>query len=156
MITEGQYSQLYLLLNQYQTGQLSDKYDEFILRFKIIYNAYCNRSELNNYITQYASLPCMDGIDELMELFIVLQMKQELQQLVSFCKNPDLIRFATIIIEGREETDLSLPKIGKIFGNRHYSTVIHAVEKIEEQLKYDEILYENVETIRAKLQSRKR
>ena len=56
----------------------------------------------------------------------------------------------------REETDLSLPKIGKIFGNRHYSTVIHAVEKIEEQLKYDEILYENVETIRAKLQSRKR
>lgn len=106
MITEGQYSQLYLLLNQYQTGQLSDKYDEFILRFKIIYNAYCNRSELNNYITQYASLPCMDGIDELMELFIVLQMKQELQQLVSFCKNPDLIRFATIIIEGREETDL--------------------------------------------------
>ena len=56
----------------------------------------------------------------------------------------------------REETDLSLPKIGKIFGNRHYSTVIHAVEKIEEQIKYDEILYENVETIRAKLQSRKR
>ena len=56
----------------------------------------------------------------------------------------------------REETDLSLPKIGKIFGNRHYSTVIHAVEKIEEQLKYDEILYENVQTIRAKLQSRKR
>ena len=56
----------------------------------------------------------------------------------------------------REFTDLSLPKIGKIFGNRHYSTVIHAVEKIEEQLKYDEILYENVETIRGKLQSRKR
>ena len=56
----------------------------------------------------------------------------------------------------RETTDLSLPKIGKLFGNRHYSTVIHAIEKIEEQLKYDEILYENVETIRAKLQSRKR
>ena len=56
----------------------------------------------------------------------------------------------------REETDLSLPKIGKLFGNRHYSTVIHAVEKIEEQLKYDEILYENIETIKAKMQSRKR
>ena len=56
----------------------------------------------------------------------------------------------------REETDLSLPKIGKIFGNRHYSTVIHAVEKIEDQLKYDEILYENVETIKAKIQSRVR
>ena len=47
----------------------------------------------------------------------------------------------------REETDLSLPKIGKLFGNRHYSTVIHSIEKIEEQLKYDESLYENVETL---------
>ena len=56
----------------------------------------------------------------------------------------------------RSETDLSLPKIGKIFGNRHYSTVIHAIEKIEDQLKYDEILYENIETIKAKLQSRRK
>ena len=55
----------------------------------------------------------------------------------------------------REETDLSLPKIGKLFGNRHYSTVIHSIEKIEEQLKYDESLYESVETLRAKLQSGK-
>lgn len=56
----------------------------------------------------------------------------------------------------REETDLSLPKIGKLFGNRHYSTVIHSIEKIEEQLKYDESLYEHVETLRAKLHSGKR
>ena len=51
----------------------------------------------------------------------------------------------------RENTDLSLPKIGKLFGDRHYSTVIHAVEKIESQLKYDEELRENVDTIIAKL-----
>ena len=51
----------------------------------------------------------------------------------------------------RETTDLSLPKIGKLFGNRHYSTVIHAVEKIEEELRHDEELRENVETIKAKL-----
>lgn len=51
----------------------------------------------------------------------------------------------------RETTDLSLPKIGKLFGNRHYSTVIHAVEKIEDEIKYDEELRENVETIKAKL-----
>ncbi|MBQ9505091.1 MAG: chromosomal replication initiator protein DnaA [Lachnospiraceae bacterium] len=55
----------------------------------------------------------------------------------------------------REVTELSLPKIGKLFGNRHYSTVIHAIDKIEEQLKYDEALYESVETIRAKLDSRR-
>ena len=55
----------------------------------------------------------------------------------------------------RETTDLSLPKIGKIFGNRHYSTVIHAVEKIEAALKYDNELAENIETIKVKLQSKK-
>ena len=55
----------------------------------------------------------------------------------------------------RETTDLSLPKIGKIFGNRHYSTVIHAIEKIEAALKYDNELAENIETIKVKLQSKK-
>ena len=55
----------------------------------------------------------------------------------------------------RETTDLSLPKIGKLFGNRHYSTVIHAVEKIEEQLKYDDELRENIDTIKVKLNAGK-
>ena len=56
----------------------------------------------------------------------------------------------------RDTTDLSLPKIGKLFGNRHYSTVIHAIEKIEEALKYDSELAENIETIKVKLQTKKR
>ena len=56
----------------------------------------------------------------------------------------------------RNNTDLSLPKIGKIFGNRHYSTVIHAIEKIEDALKYDNELAENIETIEVKLQTKKR
>ena len=56
----------------------------------------------------------------------------------------------------REETDLSLHNIGKLFGNRHYSTVIHAIEKIDESLKYDELLYENIETIKSKLKAKKR
>ena len=56
----------------------------------------------------------------------------------------------------RETTELSLPKIGKLFGNRHYSTVIHAVEKIEDALKYDNELAENIETIKVKLQTKKK
>lgn len=106
MLTEGHYRQLYLLLSQYKTGQLSDVFDEFVLRFKIIYDAYCDRVSLNNDISQYVSLPCKYGIDELMELFITLLMKEELKPLIEYCENPDLIRFATIIIEGRAETDL--------------------------------------------------
>ena len=56
----------------------------------------------------------------------------------------------------RETTDLSLPKIGKLFGNRHYSTVIHAVEKIEESIKTDDELKENIDTIKAKLNAGRR
>ena len=55
----------------------------------------------------------------------------------------------------RETTDLSFPKIGKLFGNRHYSTVIHAIDKIENDIKYDEELKENINIIKAKLTSRK-
>ena len=55
----------------------------------------------------------------------------------------------------RINTDISLGKIGKIFGNRHYSTVIHAVEKISEDLKTNEELRTNIEAINAKLQSKK-
>ncbi len=55
----------------------------------------------------------------------------------------------------RETTDLSFPKIGKLFGNRHYSTVIHAIDKIENDIKYDEELRESINVIKAKLTSRK-
>lgn len=55
----------------------------------------------------------------------------------------------------RTSTDLSLSNIGKLFGNRHYSTVIHAIEKISEDLNYDEELKYNVEVIKNKIQSKK-
>ncbi len=56
----------------------------------------------------------------------------------------------------RENTDLSLPKIGKLFGDRHYSTVIHAIEKIEDSLNKDEELRDNIDAIMAKLQTNKK
>ena len=37
----------------------------------------------------------------------------------------------------REMTDLSLPKIGEYFGGRHYTTVMYACEKIEDEIKRD-------------------
>ncbi len=37
----------------------------------------------------------------------------------------------------REMTDYSLPKIGQMFGGKHYTTVMYACDKIEEQVKAD-------------------
>lgn len=56
----------------------------------------------------------------------------------------------------RITTDLSLNNIGKLFGNRHYSTVIHAVEKITKDLNHDEELKTHLEIINSKLQSKKK
>ena len=51
----------------------------------------------------------------------------------------------------RNEADMSLSKIGKMFGNRHYSTVIHAVDKIEAEIEEDSELSDAIEAIRSQL-----
>ncbi|MDD7796225.1 chromosomal replication initiator protein DnaA [Clostridium sp. 'White wine YQ'] len=51
----------------------------------------------------------------------------------------------------RKLTDLSLPKIGEEFGGRDHTTVIHAYEKISENLKTDEVLQNTVNDITKKL-----
>ena len=51
----------------------------------------------------------------------------------------------------RKLTDMSLPKIGEEFGGRDHSTVIHAYEKISDNLKTDESLQQTVADIIKKL-----
>ncbi|NRZ55930.1 chromosomal replication initiator protein [Clostridium beijerinckii] len=47
----------------------------------------------------------------------------------------------------RKLTDMSLPKIGEEFGGRDHTTVIHAYEKISENLKTDDSLQSTVNDI---------
>lgn len=51
----------------------------------------------------------------------------------------------------RKLTDMSLPKIGEEFGGRDHTTVIHAYEKISENLKTDEGLQSTVDDITKKI-----
>lgn len=48
----------------------------------------------------------------------------------------------------REMTDYSLPKIGQAFGGKHYTTVLYACEKIENDKKIDKNLKEIIEKIK--------
>ena len=48
-------------------------------------------------------------------------------------------------------TDQSFPRIGLEFGGRDHSTVIHAVDKIEEDLKTNSQLKEIINEIKGKL-----
>ena len=51
----------------------------------------------------------------------------------------------------RKLTDMSLPKIGEEFGGRDHTTVIHAYEKISENLKTDEGLQSTIDDITKEL-----
>ena len=51
----------------------------------------------------------------------------------------------------RKLTDTSLPKIGEEFGGRDHTTVIHAYEKILQNLKVDEALQNTINDITKKL-----
>lgn len=51
----------------------------------------------------------------------------------------------------REMTDNSLPKIGKEFGGRDHSTVLHAYNKIKNMIVDDESLRIEIETIKNKI-----
>ncbi len=47
----------------------------------------------------------------------------------------------------REMTDMSLPKIGDMFGGRDHTTVIHAVEKIQTEMDKSPVLQATVQTM---------
>jgi chromosomal replication initiator protein len=50
-------------------------------------------------------------------------------------------------------TDASLPEIGRQFGGKHHTTVLHSVDKIEQQRKIDKdlnrVLNKLIETLGA-------
>ena len=51
----------------------------------------------------------------------------------------------------RELLDLPLVEIGKLFGGRDHSTVIHSIQKVEDDLRNDETFRTKVQTVRADL-----
>ena len=51
----------------------------------------------------------------------------------------------------REMTDMSLPQIGKSFGGKDHTTVLHACKKIEKEMKTSSILAEEISIIKEEL-----
>ena len=51
----------------------------------------------------------------------------------------------------REMTDLSLPQIGKAFGGKDHTTVLHACKKIEDEVKTSSLLSEEINIIKEEL-----
>ncbi len=56
----------------------------------------------------------------------------------------------------RELTDLSLPRIGQLFGNRDHTTVMHANKKIRKEMPERRRTYEQVQELTARVKQRSR
>ena len=97
MIIEGQFALLSTILNQYQT-RLSEQYEEFVLRYKIIYDVYCDRLQLSKHLEKYCQLTLKSGVDALVELFLSFHLKDELCQVIEFCLSEPLKKYATMAL----------------------------------------------------------
>jgi len=53
----------------------------------------------------------------------------------------------------RELTDYSYPAIGRVFGNRDHTTVIHAVDKISGQMQERRQIYEQITELIQKIRA---
>lgn len=70
------------------------------------------------------------------------------EELVGPSRRQPLARYRQIAMYlCREHTDLSLPKIGKAFGGRDHTTVLHAVEKIRSLMQSDANVYKDVTSL---------
>ena len=110
MIIEGQFSQLHTMLAQYKTI-VSEQYEEFVLRYKCIYDVYCSRSQLKNHLDDYCKLSCKIGVDALAELFLSFHLNESLQQVIDYCSSEPLKKFAKLAI-ANELTPLLVAPVG--------------------------------------------
>lgn len=110
MIIEGQYSRLHTMLAQYKTI-LSEQYEEFVLRYKCIYDVYCNRAQLKNHLHAYCKLSCKNGVDTLAALFLSFHLNESLQQIIELCTSEPLKKFANLALTN-ELTPLLVAPVG--------------------------------------------
>jgi chromosomal replication initiator protein len=54
----------------------------------------------------------------------------------------------------RDQTNLSLPKIGQLFGNRDHTTVMYAAKKIEDLMKENRQIYNVVSDLTDSIKSK--
>ncbi|MEG1725588.1 MAG: hypothetical protein RR313_09360 [Anaerovoracaceae bacterium] len=99
MILDGQYAILATMLSQYTSG-LSEVYEEFVLRYRIVYDVYCCRNSLNCDLQKYCTLPCKVGVEELAELFVSFSLSNELKIIEKYCQTQELKEIILLSISG--------------------------------------------------------
>jgi len=89
---------------------------------------------------------------ESIQALVASHFNLNLQEMLSPRRSRSLARPRQIAMYlSKQHTTNSLPDIGRKFSNRDHTTVIHAVKKVDELIKNDNEIKQNVEEIRKKL-----
>lgn len=102
-IKDGFYDALLMIIEQLK---LSDYENEFILRYKVIYNAYCNRDELYLSIEYYLEHATEKKCDEILKTLVSLNISIGIERILPYCLNTKVKSWATAIINGTIKSKL--------------------------------------------------
>lgn len=78
MLTDGNYDLLNHFLDNYKTP-FTDKYNELIWRYRVIYDIHCNQAHIEIDLQKYIELPDRSGLNLLAEWLCEFLMKKELR-----------------------------------------------------------------------------
>ncbi len=160
LITDGSFDRVNTLLNQYKNN-INDVYDELVLRYTVIYDVYCNRSNLSNDLKRYIKIPLKSGINKIVGLLFSFLLIDELNTVIQFCENEELTKLSTslikneffdkVIVPSAEHQTLSFskeifPTVQKALANYAFKEHLYNLktENNDEFKPYDEEFYYEV------------
>ncbi len=101
VVFEGRYDLLHLILESDSYNDIvSNEIKELFFRYHLIYDAYCARELIASDLDAYINETRKSGIDQLIEHFIALALIPEVEKLVPFCKDVNLVCLANKLISG--------------------------------------------------------
>lgn len=107
LIQAGQYDVLIMLIEQLKA---SNSLDELLLRYEVIYNCYCNRNALTANIKHYLEATIDRKCDSIIKVLISLNLKLGLQELIPYCQDDELKKWAEAILNGTTQNELFCPE----------------------------------------------
>jgi len=123
-----------------------------VMAFGQIYNRVPDIKEVKNILNTYLSTPYRKTSPQTILKSVADFYSISLADLVKRSRKKEIVKprqIAMFLL--REETKLSFPEIGQKLGGRDHSTVIHACEKIKNEISVDEPLKQELVLIKERV-----
>lgn len=123
-----------------------------VMAFSQIYNRVPELKEVKNILNTYLTAPFRKTSPQVILKSVADFYSLSLNDLARRSRKKEIVKprqVAMFLL--REETKLSFPEIGQKLGGRDHSTVIHACEKIKDEVSFDEPLKQELVLIKERV-----